>query len=228
MKASKLNKTALCLSSGGKDSTVALHIAHSRGIQIKALLTMIPKDPESMLYHTHNVHLVESIAKVTGLPWISVQAEKDREEEALQEALQKMEADYLVTGGIASNYQKERFDRICRDTGKEHYAPLWGISPEELYNKILESGMDVVIVSVAAYGLGQEWLGAHLNEETIAKLLKLAAKYKFNPVGEGGDLDTLVLDAPLYRKRLEIKKMTKKWFWDRGRLEIEEIDYKPK
>ena len=218
-------KTAICLSSGGKDSTLSLHIAHSRGITIKALLTVIPEDPESMLYHTHNVHLVESIAVATGLPWIPVQAKKDREEESLQEALKNVDADYLVTGGMASNYQKEKFDRVCKNTGKEHYAPLWGISPKELYDKILENKMDAIIVSVAAYGLEEEWLGRHLDRQNVEKLLRLSAKYKFNPVGEGGDLDTLVLDAPLYKKRLAIKKAMKKWYGDRGKLEIQEIEY---
>lgn len=221
-------KTAICLSSGGKDSTLALHIADSRGITLKALLTMMPEDPESMLYHTHNVQLVESIAATIGLPWIPVKAKKDREEESLQEALKNIDADYLVTGGIASKYQKERFDRICKITGKEHYAPLWGISARELYDKILELGMDVIIVSVAAHGLGEEWLGRHLDRANIERLLKLAEKHRFNAVGEGGDLDTLVLDAPLYRKKLEIKKMTKKWYGDRGKLEIEEVEYRPK
>jgi ABC transporter with metal-binding/Fe-S-binding domain ATP-binding protein len=218
-------KTAVCLSSGGKDSTLSLHIAHSRGVLIKALLTVIPEDPESMLYHTHNVHLVENIAVATGLPWMPVQAQKDSEEESLQQALKKIDVDYLVTGGIASNYQKEKFDRICRNTGKEHHAPLWGISAKELYDKILENKMDAIIVSVAAYGLGEEWLGRHLDRQSVNELLKLSAKYRFNPVGEGGDLDTLVLDAPLYKKKIAIKKTTKKWYGDRGKLEIQEVEY---
>ena len=221
-------KTAICLSSGGKDSTLSLHIAHRRGITIKGILTVIPEDPESMLYHTHNVHLVESIAIVMGLPWIPVRAAKDREEDSLQEALEKIDADYLVTGGIASNYQKEKFDRVCKITRKEHYAPLWSISAKELYDKILENEMDSIIVSVAAYGLGEEWLGQHLDRQNVEKLLGLSAKYRFNPVGEGGDLDTLVLDAPLYKKKLAVKKATKKWYGDRGKLEIQEIEYLPK
>ena len=218
-------KTAICLSSGGKDSTLSLHIANSRGITIEALLTVIPEDPESMLYHTHNLHLVESIAGATGLPWIPIQAKKVREEESLQEALKNINADYLVTGGIASNYQKEKFDRVCKNTGKEHYAPLWGISARELYDKILENKMDVIIVSVAAYGLGEEWLGQHLDRQNVEELLRLSTRYRFNAVGEGGDLDTLVLDAPLYKKKLAIKKSMKKWYGDRGKLEIQEIEY---
>ena len=218
-------KTAICLSSGGKDSTLSLHIAHSRGIAIKALLTVLPEDQESMLYHTHNVHLVESIAVATGLPWMPVEAKKDKEEESLQEALKNADVDYLVTGGIASNYQKEKFDRVCRNTGKEHYAPLWGISARELYDRILENTMDVVIVSVAAYGLGEEWLGQHLDRQSVEKLLRLSVKHRFNPVGEGGDLDTLVLDAPLYKKKLAIRKTIKKWYGDRGKLEIQEVEY---
>ena len=58
-------------------------------------MTMIPEDQESMLYHTHNINLVKSIAEVVGLDWIPVKASKEREIETLTDALEKQDSDYF-------------------------------------------------------------------------------------------------------------------------------------
>ena len=217
-------KEAISFSSGGKDSVLSLHIAHSDGLEISSMMTMIPEDPESMLYHTHNVHLVEKIANSIDVEWIPITAPKDQELESLTKKLIDMNKDYLITGGIESMYQKKKFDLACKNANMIHYSPLWGIQPKQLYDKILEYNLDVIIVSVAAYGLDQEWLGRHLDKFSIQELLSRADKYNFNAVGEGGDLDSLVLDGPLYRKKLQLKTTTKIWNGDHGHLEITEID----
>ena len=216
-------KNGIAFLSGGKDSVLSMHLAHNQGIKITEIMTMIPEDQESMLYHTHNINLVKTIAEVVGLNWIPVKASKDKEIEVLTEALNKLESDYLITGGIESNFQKKKFDNACNEAGMEHYSPIWGITPENLYQKILENKLEVIIVSVAALGLGEKWLGRHLDENSIIELLDLAKKYRFNAVGEGGDLDTLVLNGPLYSNRLEPIDSKKIWYGDRGRLEIPEL-----
>lgn len=216
-------KSGIAFLSGGKDSVLSMHLAHNQGVKITGIMTMIPEDQESMLYHTHNINLVKTIAEVTGLNWIPISASKDREIEALTEALSKQRSEYLITGGIESNFQKKKFDNACKETGMEHYAPIWGITHENLYQKILENKLDVIIVSVAALGLGEEWLGRHLDKKSIEELLGLAKKYRFNAVGEGGDLDTLVLDGPLYANKLEPIESKRIWYGDRGTLEIPEL-----
>ena len=213
----------ISFSSGGKDSILSLHLAHKNGINIKGMVTMIPEDPESMLYHTHNVSLVKIIAEVMGIQWISVNAPKNSEIDALTKALKKLDAKYLITGGIESNYQKKKFDNVCKEVNMKHYAPLWGLDANKLYENIIMNKIDPIIVSVAALGLGKEWLGIHLNEQSVKKLLQLSEKYKFNAVGEGGDLDTLVLDAPLFSKKLEPSEVELIWYGDRGRLKINSL-----
>ena len=42
-------------------------------------------------------------------------------------------------------------------------------------------------------------------------------------MGEGGDLDTLVLDAPLFSKKLEPSEVELIWHGDRGRLKINSL-----
>ena len=79
-----------------------------------------------------------------------------------------------------------------------------------------------MIVSVAAEGLTRKWLGKVLNGKSIKELISLASRYRFNPAGEGGEYETLVLDAPIFRKRIVVKKARPVWMGDSGYLEIEE------
>ena len=112
-------KKGIAFLSGGKDSVLSMHLAHKNGIKITKIMTMIPEDQESMLYHTHNINLVKSIAEVVGLDWIPVKASKEREIETLTDALEKQDSNYLITGGIESNFQKKKFDSACEKAGME-------------------------------------------------------------------------------------------------------------
>jgi len=214
---------ALVLSSGGKDSILALHKAWEQGLKVIGIITMLPEDPESILYHTHNVRHVKKIAESIGMDWYGFEAKKREEEKALERALKKLSAELLITGGIASNYQKDVFDKVAESVNMKHLAPLWGMKPHDILKEIISMKMDVMIIAVAAYGLGENWLGRHLTKESVDELLKLSEKYRFNPVGEGGDFDSFVLDAPLYKKRLIPLKVIKRWEKDSGALEIQEL-----
>ncbi len=211
----------VALTSGGKDSILAMHVAKEMGVDIRYMLVMLPEDGESMLYHTHNLHVLDLIARSTRIRLVKGRARKGAEVEALVEVLRGLDADLLITGGIGSSYQRREFERACSEAGIDMLSPLWGVG-RGVYDMLLERGMDVIVVGVAALGLGREWLGRHLDEEGVGELLELADRYGFDPTGEGGDLDTLVLDAPMYEKRIEILKSRVEWELDRGRLVVEE------
>ena len=54
-------------------------------------------------------------------------------------------------------------------------------------------------------------------------LILLSKKYGFNISFEGGEAETLVLDCPIFRKRLEIRKSKTIWDGQRGIVEISDI-----
>lgn len=218
-----MKATALGLSSGGKDSILAIHLASKSGLEITGIVTALPEDEESMLYHIHNVMYVRLIAKSMGIEWYPVKAPLSWEEKALSKELDKHDETILVTGGVASNYQKERFERVAREVGMKTYSPIWGMDANKVLRLTLELGFDTLVVAVAALGLEEEWLGRHLDRENVDVLLNLSKKNRFNAIGEGGDYDTFILDAPLYRRRLEATKVSKTWFGESGRLEILEM-----
>jgi GMP synthase (glutamine-hydrolysing) len=87
----------------------------------------------------------------------------------------------------------------------------------------LKEGFFIIISGVYAYPFDASWLGAELTEERIKMLEKLEMKYRINPSGEGGELETFVLDAPIFQKRIEILKASKSYANYRGQFVIEEM-----
>ncbi len=193
------------LISGGKDSMLAMHIAAEKH-EIVCLVSAIPENPESYMFHTPNLHLLDAIALCLDRPIYKVPTPGKEEEEVedLTKALQVLKIDGIVIGGIESEYQRSRFAKVCEKLGIEMLAPLWHVEPEKIMKEVAEN-FEVIFVRTAAMGLDERWLGRRIDENAIEELKSLNKKYGIHVAGEGGEFETLVLDAPLYRKRIAIK-----------------------
>ncbi len=193
-----------CLISGGKDSMLALHKA-SEKYKIATLVSIFSKNRDSYMFHTTNVSLVDGIALSLELPLFKaiVSGEEEKEVEELSDQLSVLDVDGIVIGGVKSNYQKKRFQRIAEKMGVELISPLWGMNENQLLKEVSEK-FNAVIVKTSAMGLDESYLGRRIDYELLCSLKELNLRYGINLSGEGGEYETLVLDAPLYKKRIEI------------------------
>lgn len=89
---------------------------------------------------------------------------------------------------------------------------------------MFEAGFEIIITSVSAAGLNQSWLGRRIDERCIEELLKLREKYGISIVGEGGEMETFVTDAPFFKNKIKIKKAEKSWDGVRGVFEIKDAE----
>ena len=208
------------LVTGGKDSALALYRALKQGYKVKYLVAMFPEREDSWMFHYPNVHMTELFAEAAEIPLIRGRTSgiKEKEVKDLKNLLASLDVEGVVSGAIASHYQKTRIDKVCQQLGLESIAPLWGESPEKLLNELLELRFEVVIVGVYAMGFSQEWLGRKINEETVQELLKLREKYGISPIGEGGEYESLVLDAPYFKRKIQILETEKVWKENQGYL----------
>jgi len=199
--------------SGGKDSTYAAYLAEQNGYDISMLFSMYPNRSDSWMFHSVNIHLTRLLAQALEKPLLEVPTlgEKERELDDLQLALKQIPVEGIVTGAIASNYQRERFDKICKALDIQHIKPLWGIDQKKILKAEIESGMDIIFSSVAAEGLNKSWLGRHFDMEIIEELQNLNRTYGVNISGEGGEYESLVLDAPWLKKRIVIDECESSW-----------------
>ena len=109
-----------------------------------------------------------------------------------------------MTGAVESVYQAQRVQKICFKLGLWWFNPLWKHYQKALLEELLARRFDVVISGVFAYPLDETWLGKHIDAKIIERLVELQGKYGLSPLGEGGEIETTVLDAPLFKKKIEI------------------------
>ena len=143
------------LYSGGKDSTYAVHVAQQRGWDVARLVSILPEDPASMLYHVPDLHVVPLLAEAMGIPLITERAGAGEaaELEALGRALSRADADGVVVGAIASDYQHSRVNGIAHELGLRAFAPLWRLDQRRLLMEYLDAGIEAVFTAVSAEGL---------------------------------------------------------------------------
>ncbi|MDP2899536.1 MAG: TIGR00289 family protein, partial [Candidatus Bathyarchaeota archaeon] len=92
----------------------------------------------------------------------------------------------------------------------------------------IRSGMEIIMVHVAANGLGRGWLGRRIDLKAAAELAKLGERYGLNVCGEGGEYESLVVDAPWFKKRLEIEKAEVVWEGTSGTYAVKGAHLAPK
>jgi len=218
------------LISGGKDSALALYRALRRRYNVKYLVTMIPQREDSWMFHYPNVRLTALFAEACDLPLVKAETSgvKEKELEDLKRLLGSLDIEGVVSGAICSVYQKSRLDRICAEIGLESIAPLWHEDPEKLMEELITGRFWVIFTGVYAYGLDQRWLGRRLDRDALKDLMELNRKYGISMIGEGGEYETLVLDAPFFRMRIRILKARTVWNGESGYLFVEKAGLEEK
>ncbi len=204
------------LFSGGKDSVYSLYKAMKEH-EVVVLITLKPLNPESYMFHYPSIEVTKLQAEAIGIPQIfkTTKGEKEKELEDLKEAIKEAKEKYgiegLVSGAIASTYQKSRIDKICEELGLESIAPLWHKDPKTLLLDILGAGFKIIITGVAAGGLEKDWLGKEIDLFAFKQLCDLHNTCYICTAGEGGEFETLVIDGPIFKKRIKIEEAETVW-----------------
>ncbi len=221
------------LFSGGKDSTLALSKVMEEH-EVVCLISIISSNPESYMFHVPNIHLTELQSKAMEIPLMTKETQGVKEEELedlrklISEAKEKYEIEGIVTGAIESVYQSSRIQNICDELGLKCLNPLWKMDQVEILRETLEKDFETIISGVFAYKLDKDWLGKQIDEEIIQKLIRLQEKYEINPAGEGGEIETTVLDTPFFKKRIKIVDSEIEWSNDSGIFKIKKAEFASK
>ncbi|MCH8329003.1 MAG: TIGR00289 family protein [Nanoarchaeota archaeon] len=199
------------LISGGKDSIYAAFKA-SKEHEIACLISFKSKRNDSYMFHIPNIDLVKLQAKAMNLPLIFMESSGIKEKEleditkALKLAIKKYSIQGVVSGALASNYQKSRIDKLCNELKLSSIAPLWHIDPEQYLNDLIKNNFKIIITGIAADGLNKSFLGKKIDKTLIEKFKKINEKIGMHLAGEGGEYESLVTDCPLFNKKLKINK----------------------
>ncbi len=221
------------LFSGGKDSTYAAYIA-SKSDQLACLITIFPKSDASYMFHYPDLRWTQLQAEAIGVPQLTQETAGVKEEEledlsaAIRRAREAHGLEGVYTGALASVYQKSRVERICKELGLNCVSPLWEADPEEHLRRLVKNGFVSMVVSVSALGLDQRWLGRILDDAAIDELVALSRRFRFHSGLEGGEGETFVLDCPMFRAAVEVRRAETHWRSDSGTYEILDARLVPK
>lgn len=204
------------LFSGGKDSTYAAWLAKQQGHELVCLISLISENKESYMFHTPAIHMTVKQAELMNIPLIIQKTPgiKEKElvelEKAIKTAIEKYKIEGIVTGALASVYQASRIQALCDKLGLQCINPLWKKNQITLLEELIKNKFEVIIVGVFAYPLDKTWIGRKIDAQYIEDVKKMQQQYKVNPAGEGGEFESLVVNCPLFKKKLEfsIKKIT--------------------
>jgi len=206
------NARLAALVSGGKDSIAALHLMYNQNYEITCLATLESENKDSFMFHTPNTHLVQLQACALGIPLVvaTTKGEKEKELLDLKLLLEKAQKQYaiegVITGALYSNYQRTRIEAVCEELGLKVFSPLWHVNQYDYMKSLFKQGYAITISSVAAEGFDKNWIGKILTRADVEKLKTLQQRVGVNVAGEGGEYESLVLDAPLFKTKLVLKE----------------------
>ncbi|GAV50378.1 hypothetical protein ZYGR_0U02340 [Zygosaccharomyces rouxii] len=220
----------VALISGGKDSCFNIIHCLKQGHELVALANLHPIDKsqqelDSFMFQTVGHDIVPYYATCTGLPLyrkeihpfgsknveLNYTPTVSDEIEDLYELLsqvvrEKPDVEAVSVGAILSSYQRTRVEDVCARLGLVVLSYLWQRDQLELMQEMCQASQtdtpgdfEARLIKVAAVGLDQSSLGKTL-PEVFPTLMKLHNMYDVHICGEGGEFETMVLDAPFFSK----------------------------
>uniref|UniRef100_A0A3B3S952 Diphthine--ammonia ligase n=1 Tax=Paramormyrops kingsleyae TaxID=1676925 RepID=A0A3B3S952_9TELE len=209
--------------SGGKDSCYNMMQCVAAGHEIVALANLQPSENkdelDSYMYQTVGHQAINLYAEALDLPLyrrviegssLNIgrgyrQREGDEVEDMyhlLKQVKEDKGVEAVSVGAILSDYQRVRVENVCARLHLQPLAYLWRRDQEDLLSEMISSGLDAIIIKVAAFGLDPE---KHLGKSLVQMkpyLKQLSEKYGVHVCGEGGEYETFTLDCPLFKKKI--------------------------
>lgn len=193
-------------SSGGKDSTLALHRAVTRGMRVTHLLGVVDEESGRVPYHGLRRELLGAQAEALGLEAVLEQAGPDGFEEALSRGLDRLVDDGVrgvVFGNIHLEDIREWYEERVTGRGLEHVEPLWQGDPARLAREFVHFGYRGRIISVNLEDGEPDWLGRDVDAGLLEEIV---SRPEIDPCGERGEFHSFVWDGPLFRRPVRTRE----------------------
>jgi len=195
--------------SGGKDCCLALYRAVRSGLEVRRLANMVTEDGTMSRSHGVAAYVIRAQAEALGIPIMQQAAADDDYEAEFRKMLRAFSGEGItggVFGDIDFNAHREWIERVCGESRMDFHLPLWLESQRGLMNEFIDAGFESVVVAAKSEFFGEDVLGRTVDRDFLACLDGIAG---MTPCGEAGEYHTLVIDGPLFKKRLEITESRK-------------------
>ena len=191
--------------SGGKDSVLALYKGMQTGRAI-GLIVMLEEEGKRSRSHGMPPTLIQAQADSIGLPVFTAAASWEGYESAFMGLLTQAKnqgAEVLVTGDLDVPAHGCWHEKVTQNAGLGLGMPLWEMDHKEAVKEFIDLGFTTVIVTVnLSLGMREEDLGRTLTHDYIKELEARG----IDPCGEGGEFHTTVIDGPIFKHPIPVRK----------------------
>jgi len=189
------------LSSGGKDSFYALMVVGNVDMAIMLSYEFPRPSP-------HLINMGKSIEThlKASIPVLVKHLRKGREKAETIEILRRLGVSEIIAGDVYVEDHLKYMEGIASEVGATLIEPLWGEDPEDLLYKEIESGLEVLVIGCRSSL--EQWLGVEINENNITNFVESCKTSGVDPLGEGGEYHTLVVNSPIHVERVGYQKVS--------------------
>jgi len=191
--------------SGGKDSVLALYKAMKVGEAV-GLIVMMEEEGNRSRSHGMPPELIRAQANSIGLAVYTAAASWTDYEKVFMNLLEKAKnegAEVLVTGDLDMPEHGCWHDKVTKNAGLKLGMPLWEMDHREAVDEFINLGFITIIVTVnLSLGMREDDLGRILTHEYVKELEARG----IDPCGEGGEFHTTVLDGPIFKQPIPVRK----------------------
>ncbi|WP_045519481.1 diphthine--ammonia ligase [Neobacillus niacini] len=191
--------------SGGKDSVLALYKAMKVGEAV-GLIVMLEEEGKRSRSHGMPPELIHAQANSIGLPVYTAAASWTDYEKvfiSLLENAKNQGAELLVTGDLDMPAHGCWHETVTKKAGLKLGMPLWEMNHREAVEEFINLGFVTIMVTVnLSLGMREDDLGRTLTREYVNELEARG----IDPCGEGGEFHTTVIDGPIFKHPIPVRK----------------------
>ncbi|WP_152655531.1 diphthine--ammonia ligase [Oceanobacillus sp. CFH 90083] len=191
--------------SGGKDGSLALYKSMKVGEAV-GLIVMMEEEGKRSRSHGMPPEIIHAQAESIGLPAYTAAASWEDYEKVFIELLEKAKnqgAEVLVTGDLDMPAHGCWHDEVTKKAGLKLAMPLWEMDHRQAVKEFIDLGFVAIVVTVnVSLGMREDDLGRTLDHQYVKKLEDRG----IDPCGEGGEFHTTVLDGPVFKYPISIRK----------------------
>jgi diphthine-ammonia ligase len=192
-----------CSWSGGKDSCFALMETLGKDFQLRALVNMMNENGLISRSHGLPISILQQQADAMNVSLITRATSWNKYQDNFIQSLEIIANDYdvkaMVFGDIDLQQHRDWEEMVCSKAGLSAILPLWKKDRKELVMKMLNEGIECMIVSCNTT-MGEGFPGRVMNLELVAELEKMG----IDVCGENGEFHTVVINCPLFQHAIRL------------------------
>jgi len=210
--------------SGGKDSCLAYCKAIENGLKVRYLVNIVNDDGIFECTHGLPASFLKLQAQAIGIPMIQLRTSGEKYEADLKSLCHRLKLQG-IDGAVFGNgdVKHEWVNKFCQEAGVKAYFPLDEMGKDEVIKQLVDLEFEAITVTAREDVLDENWLGRRIDHDFLTRFNELKGIMSFTPGGAAGVYHTTVLDGPIFKYRLEIKRSSKELrngFWYLNVIEI--------